>query len=89
MVAQSSADPKTSESQIAPDERRSDMTLKEFRKTGFPVGREFEVEGKSFWVDKSRGGRYFNTFIAGKMVTRATANTICKLIEAEVREGRC
>ena len=62
------------------------MTLQEFRKNGFPTGKEFFVEDKSFWVDKSRNGRYFNSYIGGRQVTRATASTICKLIEAEVRK---
>lgn len=61
------------------------MTLQEFRAKGFIVGREFTVEGISFWVDKDRGGRYFSTFINGKQVTRATADTINKMIEEEVR----
>lgn len=62
------------------------MTIQEFRKNGFPINKEFFVEGKSFWVDKSRNGRYFNAYIGGKQVTRATASTICKLIEAEARK---
>lgn len=61
------------------------MTLTEFRKEGFVTGRPFEVEGLTFWVDKCRGGRYFNSYIGDKYVTRATARTICQLIEAEVK----
>jgi hypothetical protein len=61
------------------------MTLAEFKKEGFVTGREFEVEGKIFWVDKCRGGRYFNTWINGKVITRATARVICMEIEKAVR----
>ena len=61
------------------------MTLAEFRKNGFITGREFEVEGKRFWIDKCRGGIYFNAFINGKQVTRATSDTINKMIEEVIR----
>lgn len=61
------------------------MTLEEFRKEGFIVGRPFEVEGKSFWIEKCMGGRFFCGFIGEKQITRATADKICRLIEEEVR----
>lgn len=61
------------------------MTLAEFEQNGFVTGKLFEVEGIEFWVDKCRNGRYFNSLIGTKQVTRATADMINRLIKQEVK----
>ena len=66
------------------------MTLAEFKKNGFIVGREFEVEGKKFWVEKSSGkgcGRYFNFAACGRMITRATKDTVINMIVEDVTKS--
>lgn len=61
------------------------MTKEEFKKNGFVTGRDMEIDGKIFRIDRT-GTRYFNAFIGGKQITRATKYTIIREIEAELRK---
>ena len=62
------------------------MTLNEFKREGFVVKKEFEVEGKKFYIEKCHNSRYFSTYINGRQITRATAHRIrAEIIEAVMK----
>lgn len=71
------------------------MTLKEFKRkteTGFTrkeLSEGIEVEGKLFFIEHTRGGRYWSIFGNGRQIaTRCTMNTIYNLIEREIRSNQ-
>lgn len=63
------------------------MTLQEFMKNGFSVNELIEVEGRFYYIEKCRNGRYFNSCIGGKQITRATATRIRNEIIADVKSN--
>lgn len=63
------------------------MNLREFREQGFKMNGSdtiVNVEGYTYYIGKTRGGRYLYTYVSKKTITRATPRIIIDEITKDV-----